>query len=259
MSDWRPLPGALAGWSCGEGPRLIFVHGFTQTSNSWKPVAEHFASSGRESVVVDLPGHGSSGTGDVSLPEAAERLTEMCGPGVYVGYSLGGRLCLHTALMHPEVVRGLALVGASPGITDADERAARRAADDRLADHIVDVGVEAFLDEWLAQPLFAGLSVDTEARADRLRNTAQGLAASLRHAGTGAQESLWARLGELTMPVLACAGEYDTKFAAVGRHMASLIPNGRFVEVPAAGHAAHLQSPQMVIDFLEGWLAEISC
>jgi len=65
MSDWRPLEGSLAGWSCGDGPRLVFAHGFTQTSNSWKPIAEHFVANGYESVVVDLPGHGASTDGDV--------------------------------------------------------------------------------------------------------------------------------------------------------------------------------------------------
>jgi len=56
MSDWRPLEGRLAGWTCGVGPRLVFVHGFTQTSNSWKPIAARFAADGYEAIVVDAPG-----------------------------------------------------------------------------------------------------------------------------------------------------------------------------------------------------------
>ena len=107
------------------------------------------------------------------------------------------------------------------------------------------------------RPLFAGLTVDAAARADRTRNTAQGLAASLRHAGTGAQESLWPHLGELAMPVLAMAGELDLKFADIGRQIAATVRDGRFVEVPGAGHAAHLQLPQHVIEALSAWLAEI--
>jgi len=89
MSDWRALDGKLAGWSCGEGPRLVFAHGFTQTSNSWKPIAEELAASGYESVVVDLPGHGATTDGNVDLLETAAMLTEMCGTAVYIGYSLG--------------------------------------------------------------------------------------------------------------------------------------------------------------------------
>jgi 2-succinyl-6-hydroxy-2,4-cyclohexadiene-1-carboxylate synthase len=60
------------------------------------------------------------------------------------------------------------------------------------------------------------------------------------------------------MPVLAIAGALDTKFADIGRQIAETVRDGRFVAVPEAGHAAHLQSPQQVVDTLKGWLAEIS-
>ncbi len=257
MSDWRPLSGRLAGWTCGQGPRLVFVHGFTQTANSWKPIAALFAADGYESVVVDVPGHGENTNVRADLRRGADMLTALCGAAVYIGYSLGGRLCMHAALMYPHLVRGLAVIGSSPGIADESERAARRAADNKLADHIVDVGVETFADEWLAQPLFADLTLDEESRADRLRNTADGLASSLRHAGTGAQGSLWPRLREINMPVLTIAGELDAKFAAIGRQIAASVPEGRSVEIPGSGHAAHLQQPELVTRVLVDWLAEL--
>jgi 2-succinyl-6-hydroxy-2,4-cyclohexadiene-1-carboxylate synthase len=257
MSDWRPLQGRLAGWTCGQGFRLVFVHGFTQTSNSWKPIAARFAADGYESIVVDAPGHGASANVRADLRRGADMLTALCGDGVYVGYSLGGRLCMHAALMYPHLVRGLAVVGASPGVADETERAARRAADNKLADHIVDVGVEAFLQEWLAQPLFAGLQLDDDQVADRLQNTAEGLANSLRHAGAGAQGSLWPRLREINMPVLTIAGELDLKFVAIARQIAASVPEGTSIEVAGAGHAAHIQEPEQIVHALTGWLRDI--
>ena len=257
MSDWRPLEGRLAAWTCGQGPRLVFVHGFNQTSNSWKPIAARFAADGYEAIVVDAPGHGGSTNVRADLRRAADMLTALCGFGVYIGYSLGGRLCMHAALMYPHLVRGLAVIGASPGIADESERAERRTADNRLADHIVDVGLEAFVEEWLAQPLFAGLELDEAQRADRLTNTPGGLASSLRHAGTGAQGSLWPRLREMNMPVVTMSGELDHKFAAIGRQIAAAVPEGRSVEIPGAGHAAHLQQGDEVIGALTAWLSEI--
>jgi 2-succinyl-6-hydroxy-2,4-cyclohexadiene-1-carboxylate synthase len=258
MSDWRPLAGKLAGWTNGHGPRLVFVHGFTQTANSWKPIAARFAANGYQSIVVDAPGHGDSANVRADMRRAADMLTTLCGSGVYIGYSMGGRLCMHAALMYPHLVRGLALVGASPGIADESDRAARRAADDKLAAHIEDVGVEDFLAEWLAQPLFAGLTIDDGERADRLRNTSEGLASSLRHAGTGTQGSLWPRLREMNMPVLTIAGEHDEKFIAISRQIASTVPEGKFVGIPGAGHAAHLQAADQVVDALAKWLPEIN-
>ena len=44
------------------------------------------------------------------------------------GYSMGGRIALHAALALGDRVDRLVLVGASPGIADPAERAARRAA-----------------------------------------------------------------------------------------------------------------------------------
>ena len=92
---------------------------------------------------------------------------------------------------------------ASPGLADAGERAARRAADEALADRIEAIGVEAFAREWAAQPLFAGqpAEVAAAAHADRLRRSAGELAAQLRGLGTGVMPPLWERLGELPMPV----------------------------------------------------------
>ena len=153
---------------------------------------------------------------------------------------------------------GSAVVGASPGIADDAERAARRAADNALADHLELVGVDTFLDEWLAQPLFAGLVVTDEQRADRLSNTPQGLASSLRLAGAGAQASLSARLGELHMPVLTIAGELDEKYNTIGRQIAATVPDGRFESIVGTGHAAHLQDPDQVIAVLQAWLSTIN-
>ena len=58
-------------------------------------------------------------------------------PFTLAGYSMGGRIALHSALtLGPATVTRLVLVGASPGLADPAERAARRAADDALADRI---------------------------------------------------------------------------------------------------------------------------
>ena len=57
-----------------------------------------------------------------------------------------------------------------------------------LADRLEREGVEQFLDAWLAQPLFAGLTEEMQFRAERRENTVDGLAESLRQAGTGAQD-----------------------------------------------------------------------
>lgn len=254
--DWQPLAGPLGAEAVGDARRhrIVFVHGFTQTANSWKPIAAHFWARGHQCVVVDLPGHGESGNVRADLRRTADMVAAIGGPATYVGYSLGGRVCLHLALMYPHLVRRLVLIGAQPGIDDDDERAARRESDDRLAEHLHEVGIAAFLREWTALPLFGGYTPTDAELADRLRNTADGLAKSLQMAGTGGQTSLWPRLRELNMPVLAMAGEHDHKFCAIARQVATAVNDGRFLAIPGAAHAAHLQQPGAVIAALDGFI-----
>jgi pimeloyl-ACP methyl ester carboxylesterase len=116
------------------------------------------------------------------------------------------------------------------------------ASDEVLAQRIEAEGVAAFLDWWLAQPLFATLPVAASDRDGRLANTAEGLASSLRLAGAGRQEPLWERLSELAMPILVVAGDLDAAYAEIGRRMAARIGgNAELVLIPNAGHACHLE------------------
>jgi 2-succinyl-6-hydroxy-2,4-cyclohexadiene-1-carboxylate synthase len=236
------------------GGRVVLVHGFTQTAAAWEMVGERL---GRrwEVVRVDLPGHGGSGGIRVGFGEAAGLVGAAGGVGTYVGYSLGGRLCLRLALDRPDLVRGLVLIGASPGIADPAGRAERRAADEALAAGIEREGVAAFLDRWLAGPLFATLGAEAAGRAERLANTADGLAYALRRLGTGVQEPLWDRLGGLRPPVLLVAGERDAKFAGLARELAAAIgPAARVATVPGAGHAVHLERPDTTAALVEAFL-----
>jgi 2-succinyl-6-hydroxy-2,4-cyclohexadiene-1-carboxylate synthase len=244
----------------GRGRPVVLVHGFTQTGRSWTPIGERLAHAGHEVVTVDAPGHGASGHVRADVNRSADLLCDAASgrASAYVGYSMGGRMCLHLALRHPDVVERLVLIGATAGIDDTQQRAIRRAADETLAEELEgggDQGVAAFIDRWLAGPLFAGLTPAAADRQTRLTHRAAGLAASLRLAGTGAMEPVWDRLHELAMPVLILAGERDAKFADVGQRMVAAIgANARLTLIADATHAAHLERPTLVageiIDFL---------
>jgi 2-succinyl-6-hydroxy-2,4-cyclohexadiene-1-carboxylate synthase len=169
---------------------------------------------------------------------------------LWAGYSMGGRTALHVALAHPDQVEGLVLISATAGIAPPGEREARRSADEALAARIEREGTEVFLDFWLAQPLFATLPPGDAGRDERLANTPDGLASSLRLAGTGCQEPLWDRLAELrerALPVLLIAGELDAKYCDQAARMAEAIgPSARALIVSGAGHACHLEQPKVV-------------
>ncbi len=236
-----------------SSPPLVLAHGFTQSGRAWG-LLPGLLGDQRPLVTVDLAGHGSTPVAR-DLPEAAYRLGRDGGWGTYLGYSLGGRIALHLALSQPDLVGALVLIGAHPGIEDEEERAARRRADDDLADHLGALGLEAFLDEWLAQPLFASLPPDADQRAERLANDPASLAATLRNLSTGRQVPLWDRLPALAMPVLVLAGEQDDKYTRLGRQaVAAIGANATFEGVPDAGHAAHLEQPEFVAQRVRAFL-----
>jgi 2-succinyl-6-hydroxy-2,4-cyclohexadiene-1-carboxylate synthase len=254
--DGGAVPGPRGEGGAGRGRgRVVLAHGFTQTLGSWAAVGERLGERW-EVVRVDLPGHGGSGAVRVGFEAAAGLVGAAGGSAAYVGYSLGGRLCLRLALDRPDLVAALVLVGASPGIADPAGRAERRAADEALAERIERDGVAAFLDGWLTGPLFATLPEAAAGRAERLANSADGLAWALRALGTGAQEPLWDRLTDLRPPTLLLVGELDRKFTAIAHQMAAAIgPTAQVALVPGAGHAAHLERPAEVAALIEAFLA----
>src|ERR1043165_5402154 len=101
-------------------PALVLLHGFTQTRQSWRRTAQ--ALQGRyRALVPDLPRHGQAAprTPRLHACAASARALSPTRPFTLAGYSMGGRIALHTALtLGPEIVTRLVLVGASPGLAD---------------------------------------------------------------------------------------------------------------------------------------------
>jgi 2-succinyl-6-hydroxy-2,4-cyclohexadiene-1-carboxylate synthase len=210
--------------------RLVLVPGFTQTASSWDGVMEALHPS-IDVRAVEVPVR-------KTFVDTARAIGDEGGDAVYCGYSMGGRLCLRLALDRPARVHRLVSVSATPGIEDDVERAARVTNDEQWARSIEDDGIDAFLDRWLAQPLFASVPADAPGVADRRSLTPGFLAHCLRVLGTGAMEPMWSRLDELAMPVTVVTGGRDAKFTEIAMRMP-----GEHVVVEGAGHALPLEAP----------------
>jgi 2-succinyl-6-hydroxy-2,4-cyclohexadiene-1-carboxylate synthase len=264
--DWP----ALAARDDGRrgDPPLLLLHGFTGTGSVWAAFAAGLRRRHVRTIAPDLPGHGRAANpatrASASVEQAADGVAELlarieAAPADVLGYSLGARIALRLAIEHPDAVARLVLESPSAGIADPDEREARRQSDEQLADDIERDGVEAFVDRWERNPVFASHARLDPRRARvqrelRLRNTAAGLALSLRAAGQGAMQPLHDRLGEVRAPTLVIAGALDparprAEFVAAG------IPGARLAIVKGAGHTPHLERPvafrRLVIDFLQ--------
>jgi 2-succinyl-6-hydroxy-2,4-cyclohexadiene-1-carboxylate synthase len=64
----------------------------------------------------------------------------------------------------------------------------------------------------------------------------------------GAQEPLWDRLHEISIPVLWIAGENDPKFLALAERAVSLMPHAHLAIAPGAGHRVPWEA--------EAWFAD---
>ncbi len=245
-----PVPGGVIGTTSWGDRRtgVLAFHGFTLRGTMFRALAGVPAL-----LAADLPGHGTSRLDPLTMPAtvtALARVVEEKGPfELVLGYSMGGRVALHLALQHPDLVSCLLLVSTGLGIEHAAARRSRRIADEGLAATAVELGIERFVDEWIDHPV-AGTSrvpepIRAADRAIRLTNEASGLAAALAGLGPGAHEPLHDRLTEIAVPTTWMAGAADAAYTSVAEEAARR-SGGELVVVPDAGHNLVLERPDAV-------------
>ena len=239
----------------GTGEPVLIIHGFTGSGSAMAPLTELL---GGTRIAPDLIGHGRSESpislDPYSLKNISLQLSSLmkqldASPASIIGYSLGGRIALTFALSHPEMVKSLALIGTSPGISNGQERERRLKHDHELAASISEAGIGKFIDTWVAMPMWESLrqSLTPEQWHDsitqRTANHPLGLANSLRASGTGAMPPLHDILQDLGAPTLLIVGEQDSKFLQIAKEMAPRIPRARIEIIANSGHATHLEQP----------------
>jgi 2-succinyl-6-hydroxy-2,4-cyclohexadiene-1-carboxylate synthase len=229
---------------------VVFLHGFAATARHWDRVIATLPAGRVTPIALTLTD---------ATPLTPDGVTTLVsdaadGPFVLAGYSMGGRLALHTALAIPQRIARLVLISTSPGIEDAGERGARRAADDALAAQIERGTIDEFIERWRAVPLFADDPgwVHDEVAADERRCEPAQLSAVLRSLGAGAMTPMWDRLSELRMPVEVLVGADDPAYEATGRRLAAAVENATLRAVAGVGHRVALQAPRAVVDALAG-------
>ncbi len=247
---------------------VMMLHGFSGSGLTMAPLDQQL-NQHPATLLVDLPHHGQTSVAPlpkpteqpdldaITLPDAVSALRQLLDTLVIervdlIGYSLGGRTALSLAMAHPNRVRSLVLISASPGLADPTERDERVKADAALAQRIVSEGLDQFRDFWDGLALFAGtidpadrLAPDLESMIDREQRRADTaeLARSLRGMGTGRMPALHDRLFELDLPVLLLTGSLDTKYVALASEMVDALPQATHRTINGAAHRVHLDRP----------------
>lgn len=102
----------------GEGEPLFLLHGYTQSSVSWKPYVKDYEND-YEVYLIDLTGHGKSEPfkETLSIRSVAEDLNSLI---QYlqlekikaIGFSFGGDILYQLALINPSVISSMITIGA---------------------------------------------------------------------------------------------------------------------------------------------------
>lgn len=251
----------------GEGPPLVFFHGFSDSADTWRATLAKLGRVDRRAVAVDLPGFAKASAlkpGKV-LPqldrfgEAVIRYAAPEGGAVVVGNSLGG--CLTLRLAERE---DLDLAGAVPVAPAGLDMARWLAIIER--DPIVRTLLSSPvpLPEWALRRAVAEVyrrivfhrprSVDAKAiDAFTSHFTEQRTVARYLATGRSLLPELKQpfRLERVSCPVLVIWGEKDAMVYAKGaQRVLDAVPGARLELIERCGHCPQLECPDRFTDLL---------
>ncbi len=235
------------------------LHGAVGMAADWRETARGLGARGIGTRAVDLWRFLEPGAlpieefGKALNTDAHEEISRGNGRTL-AGYSMGGRLALHALLEKDHPWQAAVIVSADPGQEEESERTVRRMADANWAMKAMASPWQDFLTEWNRQPVLGG-------SLPRDPNLSAGLAMRRREISRSfvdwslaAQEPLWGRLGEISVPVLWIAGETDEKFRKLGQRAVAMMPRADLVIAPGAGHRVPWEAQEWFAEKVAGFL-----
>src|SRR5215467_11017590 len=250
----------LAGERWPGGAQLVvLLHEGVSDRRGWHEVAGMLAP--RATVVAyDWRGYGESPVSTASFTHVDDVLAvldqEQAGQAWLAGASAGGGLALDTALLAPDRVAGLVLIGTA--VSGAPEP--ELDPDTQRFDALLDAAIAAGnLDEinrleiwlWLDGPSSPEGRVGGEARTRALDMNAIILRNSAREDEGSSGVDAWHRLSEIRVPVTVACGELDVPFLiARSRELPGRLRDGRYRELPGMAHQPYLEQPGQVADLV---------
>jgi esterase len=256
------MPVQLAATEYGTGPPVAILHGLFGTGRNWRSIAQQLAARHRV-LAFDLRNHGASPWADgMSYGEMVEDLgASLRARGIdhaaLLGHSMGGKVAMLAALLHPAEVGRLVVVDIAPApnpptllayvramrAVDLDDITRRSEVDARLSGAIPDGAERAFL--------LQNLIMDDGKARWRLnleaieREFPQILDFPDLPAGTAYQGP--------TLFVAGARSDYiQTEHEPMIRR---LFPQVRITRIEGAGHWVHAEQPQAFLETVAPFLS----
>lgn len=238
----------------GQGPALVLIHGFAESSLVWKKFAQELSAEFKV-ITIDLPGHGKSEC--VSDIHSMEMMAEVVkkvldhlkvDSCVMVGHSMGGYVTLAFVKQYPEVVKGIGLFH-STSLADNDEVAQRRLKAIEIIENDHSDFLLGFIPDLFAPENREALSyaID-ELMAEARKMEPRALIAAQQ--GMKDRTSTLDVLINTPLPVMFIAGQKDTRvpFENIWVQMA-LTETAYSLILRSAGHMGFLEEPRKTMDF----------
>ncbi len=247
----------------GSGTKtLVLVHEMGGTMESWDDVLPAL-SQGRRVVRFDTRGAGLSekirGTADIdTMADDIAALLDALGITEKVaiaGIAVGAAIAIHFAARHANRTAALIPMGPAAGVVP-EKKAATMAGADNMEKNGIRAGIEAVLALSYPDLLRGDKARFQRVRAQRLGNDPGSQAAIARMLAT---MDLSADYPRITCPTLFLAGKHDgLRPPAVVEPLVGLIKGARFEALETA-HFMSQQTPDLVIDRMTRFLAEVGC
>jgi pimeloyl-ACP methyl ester carboxylesterase len=235
--------------SHGSGPALLLTHGYSATSQMWRPQIDVLA---RDHTLIlwDMRGHGQSDSPPedglyseaLTTRDMAALLDELgFETGVIGGLSLGGYMSLAFYADYRDRVDGLLIIDTGPGFKkDAAREAWNQTAFDRA------VAIE--------RDGAAALEGRSAEQATSEHKDVSGLARAARGMLTQHTPRVIESLPGIEVPSIVVVGADDEPFLVATDYMAAKIPGAVKVVIPDAGHAANMDQPEAFNEAITGFL-----
>jgi pimeloyl-[acyl-carrier protein] methyl ester esterase len=245
----------------GNGPHLVFLHGWGLHSDVWEEIAEQLADH-YTVTLVDLPGHGRSKLIDseFQIEQIARQLAEVIPePAVWIGWSLGGLIALQVAHQHPEQVKALMMVASSPQFVQSEDwpHAVDPAVFAKFAEELEE-DYQATLNRFIAIQAMGSSDPKGEVRKlrERLFRHGEPHVDALRGGLRILQQSnLRKELSELNCPVKIILGRRDTLANARAlKQLNEQHPQLETTVMPGAAHTPFVSHPEEFLQLLKEFL-----
>jgi pimeloyl-ACP methyl ester carboxylesterase len=252
--------------TAGQGTPLVMIHAGVADSRQWNNEFAFFVNH-YQVIRYDMRGYGKSEPvdGEFNHLDDLAAILNALGihePALIMGCSMGGGLAMDFALMHPDRVRALILVGSGPSGLELDVPTPSKFAD---AEKAFEAGELDLVGEIETQIWFDGMGrtpgqVNQAMRKLVYEMNRQALAHEVKQLGKripNTQTPAFNRLSDIEVPVLIVVGEHDTPYIlAAADYMVERIPSAQKVIIEDAAHLPNMDHPNEfqahVTNFLEG-------